>query len=242
MVPAAVLLARVRPWLPTVVSVALYFAANAFGWNFLADGSDGREWYFNPLAWQLIFFTGFALGRGWVKAPPDSRLLAGIAALYLALGIAVTVPAVYENIDAFEALRLWVAAHSDKTYLDLPQYLHFLAEAYLAVWLLRGREQVLMAPMLRPLVKCGQQALSVFVSGMVLSHLGGMVFDQLGTSPVMQIAVNVVVFGALIAIAYTVAWFKAPPWKRAATPAAPARPEKPAPVLAPLPIEARSAA
>jgi hypothetical protein len=242
MVPAAVLLARIRPWLVPAVSIGLYLAANAFGWNFTADESDGREWYFNPLAWQLIFFTGFTLGRGWVKAPPDSPVLAGAAALYLALGVAVTVPAIYGSVDAVDALRLFVMAHSDKTYLDPLQYLHFLAEAYLAVWLLRGREQVLMTPALRPLVKCGQQALSVFVSGMVLSHLGGMVFDQLGTGPLMQLAVNAAVFGTLIAIAYTVAWFKAPPWKRPAPAPAP-RAEKPAmaPAL-PLPLEVRPAA
>jgi hypothetical protein len=45
----------------------------------------------------------------------------------------------------------------------------------------------------------------------------------------MQLLVNGVSFGLLIAVAYTVAWFKATPWKR-----------RPAPTLvaAPIPVAA----
>src|SRR5262249_4392633 len=97
--------------------------------------------------------------------------------------------------------------------------------------------QLLWDPWLRPIVKCGQQALSVFLSGMVLSHIAGMVFDHWGTSAVMQIAVNGTVFALLVAIAYGVAWFKAAPWKRRPAPVA-----VPAPAGAPMPEMGRLAA
>src|SRR5262249_10322366 len=73
---------------------------------------------------------------------------------------------------------------------------------------------MLLTPVLRPFVKCGQQALSIFTSGMVLSYIGGMIFDRWGTGVLMQIVVNGVTFTLLFAIAYGVAWFKAAPWKR----------------------------
>jgi hypothetical protein len=117
-----------------------------------------------------------------------------------------------------DALRIWIMEHSDKTNLDLLQYVHFLASAYVAVVILKGRETVLLTPVLRPFVKCGQQALAVFLSGMVLSHIGGMIFDHAGTGAEMQLLVNGVNFAALFAIAYTVAWFKSTPWKRRPAP------------------------
>jgi hypothetical protein len=214
MVPVAMLLSRIHPLLVPAASIVLYVAAVALGLNFMANADEQREWYFNPLAWQLIFFTGFSLGRGWIKVPLDSKpLLYGSIAVLLA-GLFVSLPVVFERVAVIDALRVWIMAHSDKTNLDLLQYVHFLASAYLAVVLLKGREQILLITPLRPFVKCGQQALAVFLSGMVLSHIGGMVFDHAGVGARMQFIVNAVSFGLLFAIAYTVAWFKGTPWKR----------------------------
>jgi hypothetical protein len=89
------------------------------------------------------------------------------------------------------------------------------------VTLLRGREDYLLSEPLRPIVKCGQQALSIFVSGMVLSHIGGMVFDHIGTGFGAQVLVNGATIPTLVAIAYGVAWFKDAPWKHKALVAAP---------------------
>jgi hypothetical protein len=224
MVPIAMPLSRLSPFAVPAASAVLYVAAWVFSLNFLADAGDGRPWYFDPFAWQLIFFTGFSLSRGWIKVPM-SRGLAGAAIAIVVAGIGMSVPAIFETIPPFDALRIWVADHSDKTYLDLIQYVHFLATAYLAVYWLQGREAVLLAPGLRVLVKCGQQALSIFLSGIVLSDIGGMVFDHIGTGLRAQLAVNIICFALLIAIAYTVAWFKAAPWKQGAR-AQPSRPRR----------------
>jgi hypothetical protein len=121
---------------------------------------------------------------------------------------------VFERAPAIDALRQWVANHSDKTYMDPMQYVHFLASAYVAVALLKGRERILLSAPLKPFFKCGQQALSIFTSGMVLSYIDGMVFDHAGTGALVQILVNGLSFFLLFAIAYGVAWFKAAPWKR----------------------------
>ncbi len=222
MVPAAMLLARIHPLLVPAASLALYFATNLFGLAFAANADNQAEWYFNPLAWQLIFFTGFSLGRGWIAVPLDSKPLWWGSIGLLVVGLLISLPIVFTHIDAIDALRQWIQDHSDKTNLDPLQYLHFLASAYVAVVLLRGREQALLQPALAPFVKCGQQALAVFLSGMVLSHIGGMAFDHAGTGAGMQIAVNGVSFALLFAVAYSVAWFKGTPWKRRAAAPVPA--------------------
>jgi hypothetical protein len=225
MVPVAMLLARLHPLLVPAASLVLYAVTIAFGFNFQANADGQQEWYFNPLAWQLIFFTGFTLGRGWIKVPLDSKPLLYSSIAILVVGLLVSLPSVLTAVEPINQVSLWIQDHSDKTNLDLLQYFHFLASAYVAVVVLKGREQVLLSPWLRPFVKCGQQALAVFLSGMVLSDIGGMVFDHAGDGAEMQILVNSVSFGLLIAVAYTVGWFKATPWKR-----------RPAPAAAPVPI------
>jgi hypothetical protein len=214
MVPIAMLLARVNPLLVPIASLALYVATDAFGLNLAANADEQAQWYFNPLAWQLIFFTGFSLGRGWLVVPLDSKPPLWGSILLLVIGLAISLPVVFTHVMWIDELRIWIMEHSDKTDLDLLQYAHFLASAYVAVVILKGRETILLSPPLRPFVKCGQQALAVFLSGMVLSHIGGMIFDHLGTDAAIQLAVNGVSFALLFIVAYGVAWFKGAPWKR----------------------------
>jgi hypothetical protein len=237
MVPIAMLLARINPLLVPIASLALYVATNAFGLNFAANADDQAQWYFNPLAWQLIFFTGFSLGRGWLAVPLDSKPLLWGSILLLVIGLAISLPVVFTHVMWIDELRVWIMEHSDKTNLDLLQYAHFLASAYVAVVILRGRETIVLSAPLRPFVKCGQQALAVFLSGMVLSHIGGMIFDHLGTGADTQLAVNGVSFALLFTVAYGVAWFKGTPWKRRAAEA----PSTAVPEPAALPAHAAAA-
>ncbi|HUZ74120.1 MAG TPA: OpgC domain-containing protein [Stellaceae bacterium] len=213
MVPVAMALARIHPLLVPATSIALYAAANFFQLNLPAHADNQAEWYFDPFAWQLIFFTGFSLRRGWIRLPLASPPLLAASVAVLLAGLGVSLPSVFERVPPLDWLRVWIAHHTDKTYLDLLQYVHFLASAHVAVALLKGRERLLSTAPIRPLVKCGQQALSIFTSGMVLSYVSGMVFDHAGTGAAVQIAVNAATFALLFAIAYGVAWFKNAPWK-----------------------------
>jgi hypothetical protein len=235
MVPAAMLLARLHPLVVVAASLTLYLAAVGLRLDFPANADDQPEWFFDPLAWQLIFFTGFALRRGWVRVPLDSPRLLIASIAILVVGLAISLPAIFERSAAIDWLRIWIGDHSDKTYLDPLQYFHFLASVYVILVLLKGREAILLSLPLRGFVKCGQQALAVFVSGMILSHVASMVFDHAGTGPLVQVAVNAICFALLFAVAYTVAWFKSLPWKRrpAVAPlvAAPPSDEAPAPVV-----------
>ncbi len=224
MVPIAMLLARIHPLLVVASSLALYGAAWAFQINLPAHADEQKEWFFNPFAWQLIFFTGYSLRRGWIKVPLDSRILMTAAVAVLILGLLISLHVVFENSMTIDALRLWIIAHSDKTYLDPLEYFHFLSLAYVLVVLLKGREEILLSAPLKPFVKCGQQALAVFLSGMVLSHVASMVFDHVGTGFMPQVLINAVCFSLLFAVAYGVAWFKGTPWKSRPAPASDARP------------------
>src|SRR3546814_9201505 len=156
MVPAVMALARLHPAAALASCTALYAANWGYGWGLPAEPGSEREWFFNPLAWQLLFFTGFGLSMGWVQAPPPSRRL-----LWVAGGIVpVSVPlAHWETAQHFEALvafreRFWV--WQDKTDFGLGRYVHFLALAYLAIAALKGREHLLLADWARPVIVVGR--------------------------------------------------------------------------------------
>ncbi len=227
MVPAAMLLARLHPYLPMAVSAVLWLAVQVQGYALPAGYTETALWGFNPFAWQLIFFTGDSLSMGWIARPGFTRPLVTVAAIYVAVSAAAMIPLIYESAELLAMLREWVLAHASKPNLDIRQYLHFLALAVVVLALLEGRPHVLAGAWTKPFVKIGQQALVVFVAGMALSHLGGMVMQTYGTDWRIQLLVNGAGFGALFVIAYVSAWVKTPPWKakpgvRGAIPALPA--------------------
>ncbi len=231
LVPIAVVLARtVHPLAVLAASITLWALANYFDWNLPGDASEPRGWFFDPFCWQVLFFTGFSLSMKWLKPPPADRRIFWAAVAYILFGVAVTVPAIYQSVPGLEAVQAWIVDHADKTFLDPLQVLHFFATAYVAVYLLVDRLHLIQGKWVRPMVKCGQQALSIFLAGILLADLGGMAFDRLGTGIGAQILVNGVGFGVLFAIAYGVAWIKSAPW---------AKPMPvPAPALVPGPTKA----
>lgn len=213
MVPAAVLLSRVHKLLPIIVSVGLWLAVQVFGFNLHAGYAEDALWGFNPFAWQLIFFTGYSISAGWLERPILSRPMVWAAVGYLAISAAIMMPSLYGAIEPLGALRTLYLGHASKPNLDPLQFLHFLALAGVVLQLLDGRLEILTRPWARPLVRTGQQALTVFITGMGLSHLGGMVLQTYGTGLAIQAVVHAVGFSALIGLAFLSAFVKNAPWK-----------------------------
>jgi len=227
LVPAMMAVSRIHVLLAPVASITLYLVVNATGWNLLADPTDGRGWFLNPFAWQLVFFAGFSLSSGWIAPPSMSRHLFRAALGVLLIGLVIKLPGLAEWFSPVAALQSLILDNSDKTLLDPMRFLHFLAAAYAVNYLLEGRTRFLEHPLLRPLRKIGQQALPSFLLSIVLSSVGGIAFDQLGAGWTMQILINAAALGFLFGGAYLVSWFKATPWKRPATSALPAEMQPP---------------
>ena len=73
MMPLLMLLARVHVALAGFASIALYLCVVLFGWELPAEMAFYRPWFFNPFAWQFLFYTGFFLAAGWIKPLPFRR-------------------------------------------------------------------------------------------------------------------------------------------------------------------------
>src|SRR6202040_1975743 len=88
--PALWLMVR-RPTLILVCSMVVYAAGRHFGWNLAASPSG--FWYFNPFAWQLLFFLGAWIALGGAEAIQSiirTRTAFWLAVAYLVFACGVT--------------------------------------------------------------------------------------------------------------------------------------------------------
>jgi len=235
MMPLIMALSRVNLWaVAGVITLIWLFAQRSvleglglsdMHLGFPAEPWSDRKWFFNPFGWQLIFFTGFAFMRGWIPKPPVNRTLIIVAAVVVVANIPFSNIGIREF--GFDWARSWRIDNRglfNKSDFGILRYAHFLALAYLC-WVAAGeggaRLKVagdgtlarLWRGLLAMILKVGQQSLAVFVFSMFFARLSGFVMDQIGRNTWNMTLANFIGFGALIVVAYSVAWFKSHPWR-----------------------------
>ncbi|MCO6416622.1 OpgC domain-containing protein [Siccirubricoccus sp. KC 17139] len=219
-----VLLLLLVPMLPLLrapplllgLSAGLYLAVRLADVNL--PSWTGGGWFFNPLAWQFLFFFGCALG--YVPRRPDGRrgrrltlpfhpALASGAALILLLGGLASLISQAEA-EAMALLPEHVAevlSAVDKTGLHPLRLLSILALTYLVAHLVPvGAAWVRSAPLL-PFVLMGQHGLPVFCTGIFLSFLGRLALELSDRWP-MQLGVNLAGILVLTAVGVIGAWYR----------------------------------
>jgi hypothetical protein len=223
LIPVMMALAQVDTRLAVLASLSLWVAATA-GLNLPAElwftKQSDRPWFFNPFAWQLVFFTGFALMAGWLPAAPVRQGLVWLAAGIVVLSVPFAWGKVIAEIEAIRDLRRAAAPLFDKTDLGVLRYVHFLALAYLA-WVAVGPMGVRLqrggwaGEIIALICRVGQQSLAVFAASMVLARVLGAVLDLAGGGALAALAVNLTGFALIIGVARLAAYFKSQPWKTA---------------------------
>lgn len=229
MMPIFAALGLANRWLAIGFMMGVWFLAQMDWIQFSAEVRPGieREWFFNPFGWQLVFFTGFAIMMGWIKPPPLKVWLVGLCIAILAFNVLFASRWGWRNLEFVMAFResYWILF--EKTDQGLLRFTHFLALAYLCYWAAgEGGRRLVGSGMWGGFVlvvrKVGQQSLAVFLASMVAAQAAGAALDFTDRGPVALAAVNLAGFGLLIAVAYTVAWFKSQPWRKPPQPKAPA--------------------
>jgi hypothetical protein len=178
MLPAIMVLARLSLPLLLAVSVTLWFATALFALDVPNYPMPGG-WFFNPLAWQLLFVIGFVLGQRQREAQPMpfSRLLYGLCVLYLLLAY-WWVP--FDWLINFSGIelpgRIW---GFEKGYVAWPRLLHVLALGYVVMMSPLGRLMHLI-PKTNSLTAMGRHSLPVFCAGSLLSMTGAVIRYEWG--------------------------------------------------------------
>jgi hypothetical protein len=235
LIPVVMALSRVSLWRTAAFVIGLWLLAQSrvLAWfgleglylNLPAEPWSDRQWYFNPFAWQLVFFTGFGLMRGWIPAPPVRGWMLVVAAVIVVVNVPLSSIGVHAlDLDWARAWRSTNEALIDKSDFGILRYVHFLALAYLA-WAAVGAGGARLkalgqagpvgSGLVTVVMKVGQQGLAVFVVSMVLARFNGFLLDEVGRTVLTCAAVNLSGFAILIGCAYGAGWFKSQPWRGA---------------------------
>jgi hypothetical protein len=201
MIPLMVPLAARSPMLALGLSASLWLLAQLSGWNLPAEPGGLRAWYFNPLAWQFLFFIGFGVTSRWFAVPAATRALIALAAGFLALSTLVVFWPFHTLLPWTHDIYVAVYPEGAITMLHPLRLLHIVVLGWLFAALLAPVRDGLQDGPLQPVVRIGQQALVTFLTGIFLSALGGVVIAQAGGATAAVIAVNLAGFAALVAAA-----------------------------------------
>jgi hypothetical protein len=211
--PALLLLARRSDWLMLAGSAALYAVTRVFELNMPTWPLEG-VWYFNPLAWQLLFALGIFVGRR-VKTGGigyDRRLYVLCLAIVLSAAFAVT--------DGFHLMSgLWsqlvdLLDHA-KTDLGIARLVHFLALAYVISH--SGITNLFRStPVFAPLTLIGRYSLPVFATGCVLTAVGEVMVETRPENYAYPLTLGAFIVAGGVVLHYLVARLLA--WRRTAQP------------------------
>lgn len=195
------------------VALALSALLYALTWHYdwYLTAYPNGVWFFNPLAWQLLFVFGAWCALG--GAQRMSRILSSnitmwisFAYLFVAFCIALTwaipqlgrLPTVVEQ---------WMYP-IDKTDLDVLRFAHFLALAAITVRFLPRDWSGLKSPWLRPLILCGQHSLEIFCLGVFLAFAGHFVLAEVSGGAAMHLLVSVSGILIMWGVAWVISWYK----------------------------------
>ena len=186
--PLLYALLRFNLFLGLAISAALWLTANCVPGLNLPNTTTGTGWFFNPLAWQFLFALGAALAmvirRG--GAVPRRTWLIALAWGYIGFSLFAAAP---WRSWGWPNVQLIPIAAPDKTLLSPLRLLDALAVVYVALaadafrrFAERGRLALVQA--------CGRHSLEIFSIGTILSLLGRLLFDTVGTGAAPQLLVN----------------------------------------------------
>jgi hypothetical protein len=196
------------------LSVALYLMVPLFGWNLPAY--EGGVWYFNPVAWQLLFVLGGACAvRGQrmtlEKARPLKRQpLFMLSAFYLLLSGSIALswqwPAIQDAV--MPKIIADVLYPISKTDLSPVRLLHFLALAYCIAKLLPTATAWMNSWPARQTSRMGRFSLEVFCLGVLLAPLADMANALAGDTWPMQVCTALVGLGLMVLLGGWLDWNK----------------------------------
>jgi hypothetical protein len=220
-------LAKLSRFLMMGVAAVIWLIMQMMPVNFSGNPITGAQWYFNPFAWQFLFFIGFSFGIGWLKAPRRSiPWLFALSVIVLMVSIPLNFWGFWREFPLMDSLNRLIYPPDAITQLHYTRLVHFLALAYVAFSLVDPAAGWLADRRLLPLLRIGRNSFPCFLSGLALSMAGGALLDILGMGAVVSAAFNIGGMMLLVWIAFGLETFAR--WRKGQAPSRP----NPAPFLA----------
>ncbi|RMQ49849.1 hypothetical protein ALQ04_01308 [Pseudomonas cichorii] len=191
------------------LSIVLYLMVPLFGWNLRAY-EGGGVWYFNPVAWQLLFVLGGACALRTRDKPVISehralrqQPLFLVAAVYVLIAGVLTFSEKWPELHGMlaSAIGLESLYPISKTDLAPARLVHFLALVYVVAKLLPTRHTWLDNWPAQQTCRMGRYSLEIFCLGVLLAPLADMANALAGDTWPMQVTTAVVGLGLMVLMA-----------------------------------------
>jgi hypothetical protein len=192
--------------LSLALSFGAWCGANYFGLNLPGPRNGG--WFFNPLAWQLLFSIGVGIGLQEAKGDalyrlPRARLILVLAVGYLLFSFLYNAPWAQIPVPAIRQFRVFPAdmiGVVSKTYESPWRLAHVLCLAYVAAWAVPRRSAWLLHSWASLISALGRWPLTIFALASSFSVLGGIAGAVYGGGAVLQLSISVFGIALLIGI------------------------------------------
>ena len=211
--PIVLLLIAYNRWLALIPALALYVATQLFSLS-VPGFPEGHVWFFNPLAWQLLFVIGAVFGYAVVSGEtvlPSGRwpgvLAAVIAAAAALINLSWLAHSYYPAVPDLLGPKLWPLV-TDKTNLAPLRLINFLALAAVAARWVPADSRFLTARVSHALSLCGRHSLEVFCLGILLSVMAHIVLTELHDGLLMQLAVSAIGITVMLGTGLLLEWYK----------------------------------
>ena len=199
-----------QPDLTMVISIVLWLVTRQMGWNFPAYPAG--TWYFNPLAWQVLFVFGAWCAMGGARksmAIINSKYTLWFCIAYLLLALVMTMAGKFSDFGALFPQWLYSTFNpNDKTFLAPYRFVHFVVIVIMVVRFVPKDWPGLEWKVFDPLVVCGQQSLAVFCVGVFLSFVAHFLLSLSSGSIFVQVLVSVAGISIMTLVAYYISWSK----------------------------------
>jgi hypothetical protein len=190
------------------ISITLYVVARQLEWNF-PSYPDGNL-PLNPFCWQLLFVIGAWVALGGTKRwQPLLRfpILRYLGIAYLIFALAMTVAGHFPELGKMLPTWLFDAFNpNDRTNLAPYRVLHFIVLALFVTQFVTKDWRGLKWQILQPIIRCGQQSVAVFCSGVFLSFAGHFALIISSDSLMIQVLVSLTGIAIMTLVAYFVSW------------------------------------
>ena len=197
------------PFAVLAVSLGLYAATCHLNWNLPAYPEE-KVWFFNPLAWQVVFHLGAVCAVLGPKLAWLDRFRTPLTALAVAFILFAAFISLSWHYNPLERLvPHWVGRviyPIDKTNIDTLRILHFLAVAWLVRLAVPIDAPGLRWPVWQPLRRCGEASLLIFCLGTFLALSGQVIVSYYEETILSQIVVSIAGIAIMCLAAYIAAW------------------------------------
>jgi len=191
-----------------LLSFTLYMMVQLFSWQVPAWPSG--ELYFNPLAWQFLFVIGawYAfVGTASLRPLLNSRALLMAALAYLAFSLLVALSWEFKSLEGLIPSSMTALIYPIyKSHLAPVRLIHFLALAFVVSRLAPRQWHGPIRPLMTAMIRCGENSLSIYCLGVLLSFVGQVLLADVSGGFAMQLLISLAGIAVMIIAATLLTW------------------------------------